>query len=137
MTRQNEVLMRRRCRWIFFQKFMFSGCRATKFTIETIRQRCCITAEASFPQSSDMGMPAFSSYYYASVDGEADWNLADRNAAGKPLDLTVLERKFTELQSSCRRADDSVPSFSMELVYFTLMRVSAPLARGTMFSRLW
>lgn len=50
--------------------------------------------KGQLPQESHPGVFATSPAYHVKVDGEADWNLADMNAAYEPMDHIVLKTKF-------------------------------------------
>lgn len=79
------------------------------------------------PMANDSNVPATSRDYYFDVDGKADVNLADLEAADEPLIHTVLMARVTELQEECSRADVAVPSI-VDVVNFVLERFSAPTA---------
>lgn len=78
-----------------------------------------------------MGAPATSPGNYVDVDGEAERDLADLNAAKEPLGHTILKTKLTELQEACRRVEDAVSSSMIDVVDFAFWRVLAVAVNNT------
>lgn len=79
----------------------------------------CASSPDAFISSSD---------YYVGVDGTADWDLEDLNAADKVLQNTFLKTKFSELQKARRRADVVVRSSKVDVADFSFGRVTATFA---------
>lgn len=88
----------------------------------------CYGGEVSSPQVSDLGAPAASPEYYVDMDGEADWDLVNLNAADEQFAYISLKAKFTELQEACGRAEVVDRLSTMNVVDFALGRTSAPVA---------
>lgn len=84
--------------------------------------------EATPPQASDPGVPAFSSGYYVDVDGGADWLLENLKAVYEQKDQNLLKKKFTALQEACLREDVFVLRYMEEVAAIALGNGSAPIA---------
>lgn len=80
------------------------------------------------PQANDLVLFSTSPEYYVQVDGEADWNLADLNAAKVPFGHTVSRKTSTELQEASRRPDFAFISLTVDVVDFALDRTFTPVA---------
>lgn len=91
------------------------------------------SGEALSPQANDTDAPDTVPHKYVDVNGETNWNLANLNAAHELLQETVLNTADTELQAACRRASVAFPTSIIEVVYFSVGRVSVPVAREVLY----
>lgn len=80
------------------------------------------------PQPNDSGASATSSDCYVDVDGNADRDPADLNAANEQLEDTVLKTKFTELPEACGGVIILPPSSIIDLAQLAPGRVLAAVA---------
>lgn len=78
-------------------------------------------------------MLATSPAYNIYVHSEANCDLADLNAAAKPLEHTVSEARYTYLQEACHGSDLTVFSSMVDIVELALEHMSA-LTAGDNFT---
>lgn len=88
----------------------------------------CYCDDVPFPWASNQDATAASPSYFISVDGDADWDLADFNAEVEPFRHNVLKTKSMEQEEARRFAYVAFISSMVDVVSFGLGRVQAPEA---------
>lgn len=97
-----------------FPPEILSGVGVTSFSKNYSRHNDAVSAYAhcrSFipsPLASASSVPATFLDYFDDIVGFADCDFVDMNARNEPLQQTVLQPAFNELQETCIRADVDV-----------------------------
>lgn len=81
--------------------------------------------EAPSGQASDPVVLATSPTYYVDVDRNADWDFEYHNLRDEPLENTISNKTFANLENACQYADVPGPPFMMDASDFAFESVWA------------